>query len=56
MYATVAIYDERSLEQTMIFEGHVGGVTQVKFVSNSNILFTGARKVCIIYFTIAIVS
>lgn len=29
----------------MIFEGHAGGVTQVKFISDGNTLLTGARKV-----------
>ena len=45
LFFLVGVYDERNNKQTMILEGHSGGVTQIKFHPDGNLLLSGARKV-----------
>ena len=45
----VALYDYRSREQLATLEGHVGGITNVKFSACGTYLYSGARRDGTIY-------
>jgi len=41
------VYSEPKGDMMCMFEGHVGGVTHLKFSLDGTKLFSGGRKVCI---------
>jgi telomerase Cajal body protein 1 len=41
---TAALYDARTRETVCLLEGHVGGLTHLRFSADGNYLYTGARQ------------
>lgn len=45
VFCLVGIYGDMNGELIAILHGHVGGITHVRFSSDGNRLYSGARKV-----------